>query len=117
MARLSLRDRFFTPPVARAITSPSGILSLGAGAAAGILIGAGPIGAVVVGLLAFAGRVGLAIPRASGGSKIDPFTLAEPWRYYVRDAVQAKARFEDAVRSAKDGPMRDRLREIEARVT
>jgi hypothetical protein len=117
MARLSLRDRFFTPPVARAITSPSGILSLGAGAAAGILIGAGPVGAVVVGLLAFAGRVGLAIPRASGGSKIDPFTLAEPWRYYVRDAVQAKARFEDAVRSAKDGPMRDRLREIEARVT
>ena len=28
---LSLRDRFFTPPVARAFTSPTGILALGAG--------------------------------------------------------------------------------------
>ena len=37
MARLSLRDRFFTPQVARALTSPSGILSLGAGAAVGIV--------------------------------------------------------------------------------
>ncbi|MEQ1787849.1 MAG: hypothetical protein ABL966_12410, partial [Acidimicrobiales bacterium] len=32
MAGLSLRDRFFTPPVARAVTSPLGILALGAGA-------------------------------------------------------------------------------------
>jgi hypothetical protein len=117
MARLSLRDRFFTPPVAGAITSPTGILALGAGAAAGILIGGGPIGAVVLGLLAFAGRVGLAIPRNPTGTRIDPFTLAEPWRHYVRDAMQARNRFEEAVRGARSGPMQDRLREIEARVT
>lgn len=117
MARLSFRDRFFTPPVARAITSPSGILALGAGAAAGILLGTGPIGAVVLGALAFAGRVGLAVPRKGSPERIDPFTLSEPWRFYVRDAMQAADRFHHAVRGASDGPTRERLREIEARVT
>ncbi len=116
MARLSLRDRFFTPPVARAITSPAGILALGAGAALGILSGGGVVAAVVGGLVAYAGRVGLAIPRAPRDERIDPFTLAEPWRRYVQDALQAHARFRDAVEGARPGPTRDRLRQIDARL-
>ena len=43
MASLSFRDRFFSPPVGRALTSPSGIIALGAGAALGIAIGLGAI--------------------------------------------------------------------------
>ena len=117
MAGLSLRDRFFTPPVARAITSPSGILALGAGAGAGILLGGGVIGAVVLGLVAWAGRVGVAIPRKPADQRIDPFTLAEPWRHYVQDAIQAHNRFKEAVRSSRAGPTRDRLAEIDARVS
>ena len=117
MARgLSLRDRFFTPPVARATTSPLGILALGAGASIGIIAGAGVLGAAVLGVLAWAGRVAAAIPRAPADARIDPFTLAEPWRRYVTDALQARARFHEAVQSARAGPMRDRLREIEGRV-
>lgn len=116
MAGLSLRDRFFTPPVARAVTSPLGILALGAGASIGILTGGGIIGAVVLGLLGWAGRVGAAIPRAPRDARIDPFTLAEPWRRYVTDALQARTRFQDSVSSAREGPMRDRLREIQNRV-
>lgn len=116
MARLSLRDRFFTPPVARAITSPSGILALGAGTGLGILTGGGGIAAVALGLLAFAGRVGLAIPRAPQAERIDPFTLAEPWRRYVQDALQAHTRFREAVASARPGPTQDRLRQIDERV-
>ena len=117
MARgLSLRDRFFTPPVARATTSPLGIIALGAGASLGILAGAGIIGAAVLGVLAWAGRVAAAIPRAPADARIDPFTLGEPWRRYVTDALQARARFHEAVQSAREGPMRDRLREIEGRV-
>ena len=116
MAGLSLRDRFFTPPVARAVTSPLGILALGAGASIGILSGGGIIGAVVLGLLGWAGRVGAAIPRAPKDARIDPFTLAEPWRRYVTDALQARTRFHDSVNAAREGPMRDRLREIESRV-
>ncbi len=117
MARLSLRDRFFTPPVARAITSPTGILALGAGAGLGILSGGGVIAAVVVGLIAFAGRVGLAIPRGASEERIDPFAVSEPWRHYVQDALQAHRRFTEAVDSARSGPTQDRLRQIDDRVS
>jgi hypothetical protein len=116
MAGLSLRDRFFTPPVARAVTSPLGILALGAGASLGILVGGGAIGAVVLGLLGWAGRVAAAIPRAPADARIDPFTLAEPWRHFVTDALQARTRFRESVASARPGPLQDRLREIESRV-
>jgi hypothetical protein len=116
MAGLSLRDRFFTPPVARAVTSPLGILALGAGASIGILAGAGVAGAVVLGLLGWAGRVVAAIPRAPADARIDPFTLSEPWRRYVSDALQARARFAEAVASAREGPTQERLREIQGRV-
>jgi hypothetical protein len=116
MAGLSLRDRFFTPPVARAVTSPLGILALGAGASIGILAGAGVAGAVVLGLLGWAGRVVAAIPRAPADARIDPFTLSEPWRRYVSDALQARARFAEAVSAAREGPTQERLREIQGRV-
>jgi hypothetical protein len=116
MAGLSLRDRFFTPPVARAITSPLGILALGAGASIGILLGGGLAGAVVLGLVGWGGRVAAAIPRAPADARIDPFTLADPWRRYVTDALQARTRFAEAVGSAREGPMRDRLVEIQSRV-
>jgi hypothetical protein len=116
MAGLSLRDRFFTPPVARAVTSPLGILALGAGASIGILAGGGAIGAVVLGLLGWAGRVVAAIPRAPADARIDPFTLAEPWRHFVTDALQARTRFHESVASSRPGPLQDRLREIESRV-
>ena len=116
MARRSLRDRFFTPPVARAMMSPGGILLAGAGASLAILTGLGPIGAVALGALAWAGRVGAAIPRDPRGEKIDPFTLAEPWRKFVQGALQAEARFGQAVRNAESGPLRERLNEIGQRI-
>ena len=116
MPRLSFRDRFFTPPVARAMMSPSGILLAGAGASVGILVGLGPIGAVVLAGLAWAGRVGYAVPRTAGDDRIDPFTLNEPWRRFVQSALQSQARFDQAVRQAERGPLRDRLAEIGDRV-
>ncbi|HMQ28585.1 MAG TPA: hypothetical protein PKA98_21545, partial [Acidimicrobiales bacterium] len=62
MPRLSFRDRFFTPPVARAMMSPSGILLAGAGASVAILAGLGPIRAVAFAAIAWAGRGRYAIP-------------------------------------------------------
>ncbi len=113
MASLSFRDRFFSPPVARAVTSPSGILAFGAGAAAGVLaVGVAPVAipaAAVGGLLAYGVRVALAIPRKGTGARIDPFAVGEPWRHAVRDAVQARTRFDDAVESFRPGPLRDSL--------
>jgi hypothetical protein len=108
----SFRDRFFTPPVAGAITSPLGILLAGAGAAIGIITGLGIPGAIVLGGLAWGGRVAAAIPRKERTERVDPFALGEPWRRFVQEALQAKSRFEQAVGDARSGPLRDRLREI-----
>lgn len=113
---MRFRDRFFSPKVARAITSPSAILATGAGAALGLLA-LGPGGAILGGLALLAGRIALAIPRAPQGSRIDPFTLAEPWRRLVQDALGAQAQFRDAVRRTQSGPLRDRLETIGDGVT
>lgn len=114
---LSFRDRFFTPKVARAIVSPSAIALTGAGAALGILLTGGVGGAVVGAAALFAGRVAAAIPRAPSAERIDPFTLADPWRRLSADAVAARTQFADAVRRARTGPLRDRLNEIGERIS
>ena len=114
---LTFRDRFFTPRVARAITSPSGIAIAGAGAAAAILAGAAAPVAAVAGLAAWAARVAVAIPKGTpSATKIDPFRVGDPWRRFVQDAQQAQRRFDDTVRRARSGPMRERLQTVGARV-
>ena len=55
MARPSFRDRFLTPPVARAIMSPLGIVLFGAAAAGAILIGAPIVAAAGIGAVAWGG--------------------------------------------------------------
>lgn len=117
MTRRSFRDRFLTPPVARAITSPSGILLAGVGASAAILVGL-PIAAIVgVGAAAWAARVAIAVPRdGSDARRVDPFALQDPWRSFVRNAQQARRRFDEAVQGARPGPMRERLTEIGGRL-
>jgi hypothetical protein len=119
VASLSFRDRFFSPPVARALTSPSGILALGAGAAIGVLVtvgtgGLAPViaGGALGGLLGFGGRVALAIPRKGSGVHIDPFGVNEPWRHAVRDSLRARTRFDEAVTTFRSGPLRDTLTSI-----
>jgi hypothetical protein len=116
MAGTSLRDRFLTPQVARAITSPVGILLGGGVAAATILAGVPLLAALPLGAAAWAGKVLLAIPRGRRGERIDPFTLQEPWRRYVQEALQARNRFDEAVGRTRPGPLRDHLAEIAARM-
>ncbi|HMQ28761.1 MAG TPA: hypothetical protein PKA98_22435, partial [Acidimicrobiales bacterium] len=91
-------------------------LLAGAGASVAILAGLGPIGAVALAAIAWAGRVGYAIPRKAGDDRIDPFTLNEPWRRFVQSALQSQARFDQAVHQAERGPLRDRLGQIGDRV-
>jgi hypothetical protein len=113
---MALRDRLLTPQVARAMVSPSGILLAGVAAAAVIVsplaIALAPVAAVV----AWGARVAVAVPKGPARERIDPFTLGEPWKQYVREAVQAQNRFDDVVKSAEKGPLRDRLAEIGTRI-
>lgn len=48
--------------------------------------------------------------------RIDAFTLTDPWRSFVQDAQSARNRFEGIVDGVKDGPLRDRLRDVQARI-
>lgn len=121
MATLSFRDRFYSPSVSRALTSPSGILALGGGIAAGIVLAAvataaAPVtiaAAVVGGALGYGGRVALAIPRnADTGARIDAFGVDEPWRRAVQEAQRAQARFAEAVTMFQPGPLRDSLSSV-----
>lgn len=111
----SFRDRFLTPKVAQAIVSPSAIVATGAGAALGILVASGPmmpVAAVGLGALALAVRVGLAVPRAPRGERIDPFQLQEPWRRLTQAAIASRLQFQRTAGQIPPGPIRDRLQAI-----
>src|SRR4051794_24986769 len=97
------------------MTSPSAILLAGAGAPVAILLGA-PGGAPLAAVAAWAARVATSVPRSTRGERPDPFALSEPWRQYVREALQAQARYQRAVEGTHPGPLRDRLAEIGQRV-
>ncbi len=116
MAGTSLRDRFFTRQVARAITSPVGILLGGGVAAATIVAGVPLLAALPLGVAVWAGKVALAIPRGRRDERIDPFALKEPWRRYVQEALQARNRFDEAVGRTRPGPLRDHLVDIAERM-
>jgi hypothetical protein len=111
----SIGDHLRTPPVARAITSPWTWALAAGGAVVGFLAG-GILGAVALGALAGAARVGVAGLRRPARPRIDPFTLGEPWKRLVQDAVQAQNRFTDIVRAARSGPTRERLDDIGGRI-
>ncbi len=101
---------------AEAVTAPSAILLAGAGAAVGIVAGVPIAAAVVLGALAYAVRVATKLPRRHRGARVDPMAISEPWRGFVREALDAQRRYGKAVRSADPGPLRDRLAEIGERI-
>ena len=79
-------------------------------AAAGVAVVVYGTGAAVVALLRRAPSAGRSTRR------IDPFTLGEPWRQRVREAQRARSRYQKAVEGAGEGPLRDRLAGIGARI-
>jgi hypothetical protein len=111
---MSFRDRLYTTRMARAMVSPAAIVATGAGASLGIVVGAGPIGAVLLGAAGWLTRVALALPRRASTGLGRPEDLPEPWRAFVEDARAANSSFGDAIRSTQAGPLRDRLSEIGA---
>lgn len=116
MADLSLRDRFLTRPVARALLDSPAILAAGAGASAAIVAGLPLLLAPVAAAVAWGLRVAAAIPRNQPRARIDAFTLPEPWRGFVVEALKAQVRYEQVVAGADEGPIRERLRTIGERI-
>ena len=105
-----------TPAGARAVTSPVGIAAAVIGAVVAVVAGLPLAAALVLGLAAWGANVWRRLPRPPRPPRIDPFTLHDPWRRFVQDALQARTRFAEAAGRAPEGPLQDRLREISARV-
>ncbi len=116
MAAPSFRDRLLTRRGARALLSPVGIAGGVVVAVVALVLGLPVWGAVPLGLGVWAANVGRLLPRGPRRERIDPFTLQEPWRRFVQDALQARSRFDEAVGRAPAGPLRDHLREIADRM-
>jgi hypothetical protein len=107
-----------TPRVARAITSPGGVLLAGVGMSAAVLTGLPIAVAAGIGVAAWAARVAFALPkRKPRADKVELRGLVHPWRTYVADAKDAAAHFDQAVRATRPGPLRDRLAEVSERMT
>lgn len=64
------------------------------------------------GTAAARGRGPASVPR----DRIDPFAVGEPWRHFVKGALTARNRFDEALRSTRPGPLKDRLTDIRASV-
>lgn len=112
---MSFRDRLYTPRVARAMLSPSGMLLAGGAAAATILVGGGLL-AIPAALVAWGLRVAGAMPKGQSPLAVDAFALSEPWRQYVQGAQAAKLRFDRTVKGTSPGPIRDRLGDLSKRL-
>jgi hypothetical protein len=101
---------------AEAVTAPSAVLLAGVGTAAGVLAGVGLPVAVLVGLAAYGVRVAFGLPRKPRPERIDLAGLSQPWRAYMKDAMEAQRRYSRAVATTDPGPLRDRLAEIGTRL-
>ncbi|MFV0257302.1 MAG: hypothetical protein ACK5PP_02475 [Acidimicrobiales bacterium] len=115
-SELSFRDRFFTPEVYRAMTSPGASLGAGAAAAVAIVAGLPFVAAGAAAAAAWGARVLLAVPSNPKRPSIDLAGLAGPWRAAVERAVAAQTRFEQVVTRAEPGPVADRLGAMRARI-
>jgi len=97
-----MNRRRFLHPLIVIITVLCGALGMAAMGIAGL----------VLGLLA-GYAIGLSVAviiRHRDTERIDPFALNEPWRFFVRDALQARNRFRSTVAALDDGPIAERIR-------
>ena len=101
---------------ADAVMAPSAILLAGGGAAAAILLGLPILAAIGIGGVVGLARIVSLLPRGARGTRIDPMSIADPWRTFVREALDAQRRYRKAVSATDPGPLRDRLVEIGERI-
>jgi hypothetical protein len=111
-----LPEAWKSQKAADAVMAPSAIVLAGAGAAAGIIAGLAALPVVGIAAAAWLVRVATLLPRRKGGERIDPMAISDPWRHFVRDALDAQRRYRKAVASANPGPLQDKLVDIGERV-
>ena len=93
------------PSIARAAVSPTAVALTAGGVAIGLGAAHSVVLAVILGVGAWTGRMAVAVSsraRRAGKAKPkpaqpDPWSVPEPWRQLVRQALAAQSRFDQAV--------------------
>ncbi|MGH9245147.1 MAG: hypothetical protein ACRD29_12695 [Acidimicrobiales bacterium] len=105
------------------LLSPLALVLAAVGLVIGWFAGSGSLAvAVAFAIVGWAVGVGVGLGlrsaalRSAPRLRIDPFTLNEPWRRSVQDALQARNRFRAAVGRSRSGPFRERLEELADRI-
>jgi len=112
------------PSVVRAAVSPTAVAVTAVGAGIGLGVEHSIVLAVVLGAGAWVGRMAVAVAARARRARaarpkpadVDPWSVPEPWRQLVRQAVAAQARFDEAVTDWAPGPTRDRLVSLKPRL-
>ncbi len=111
-----LPEQWKTKKTADAVMAPSAIVLAGAGAAVAVVAGLPALAILGAGALAWLVRVATLMPRRKRPDGIDPMRISDPWRGFVREALDAQQRYRRAVGSTNAGPLRDKLVEIGERI-
>ncbi|WP_420453499.1 hypothetical protein [Ilumatobacter sp.] len=102
----------------RDLVSTPRLVGSGALVVVSVALGAAWPVALVIGAVAYA--VSLLLPTrarsASAGGAMDPFTVGEPWRQLVQRAQRSARQLHDTVDATAEGPLRERLVGIAARL-
>lgn len=104
--------------LARAAVSPSAAIVTGAGFLIGLAAQSLTL-AIVLAVVAWLGRMVVAIAQTRRRLplvEIDPIAVSEPWRQYVRQALAARQRFDEAISKWPPGPLHDRLTMLQPRM-
>lgn len=111
------------PALMKVAVSPTAVGAAAVGAGIGILdhsailaavlASAGWAGRMVAGVVAGRRRERAARPHPA---QLDPWSVPEPWRQLLQQAMSAQARFGQAVAAWPPGPTRDRLVALQPRV-
>jgi hypothetical protein len=104
----------------RPVLSPIALVIAVIGLLLGALSGSLPW-AIVGAVVGWAVGAGIALvwkrtTPAVTSARIDPFTVGEPWRRAVQDALQARNRFTATMATARAGPFHDQLADFAARI-
>ena len=104
------------PTLVRAAVSPTAVAATALGAGIGV-IDQSVVLAVVLAVAGWGGRmVAAVVARTRRDAKarprpaeLDPWSVPDPWRQLVHQALASQGRFDQALRDWPDGPIRDRL--------
>lgn len=122
-AAAATRRPVLHPSLVRAAVSPTAVAATAVGAGIGVadhsltlalILGvAGWVGRMSAAVVARRRRARAAAPRPA---QLDPWSVPEPWRPLLRQAMAVQSRFDQAVAAWPDGPLHDHLAELQPRV-